>query len=62
MSQNEMHGQFEAGEDSELSRDVTVRIENLFKAFKITAVEEVTLGANLVTSFDRYENPTYVQS
>ncbi len=39
--------QFEAGEDADLSRDVTVELDKLFKSFTISAVEEVTLGANL---------------
>ena len=38
---------FEAGEDAELSQDVTVELDKLFTAFAITSVEEVTLGANL---------------
>ena len=44
----------DADEDADLSQDVSVELDKLFTAFKITSVEEVTLGANLnVDKLDR---------
>jgi lysosomal alpha-mannosidase len=48
--------QFEAGEDEELSKDVTVQLDKLFTSFSITAIEEVTLGANLnINKLNRFK-------
>ncbi|XP_060071726.1 lysosomal alpha-mannosidase-like [Ylistrum balloti] len=41
---------FETGEHSELSKDATVNLQDLFVTFEVDSVTELTLGANLVLS------------
>ncbi len=53
--------QFEAGEDTDLSREVTVQLDTLFRSFTITSVEEVTLGANLnINKLNRFTFKAYL--